>query len=106
STLTATPSAVAQRQNQNQSFFPKELNFSNSLKPESGEILNFGESRKNSYSAGNGNFFTGQSQFAAGEENRKRRSPASRNSIDDGMLSFTSGVLLPASNMKPSGGGG
>ncbi|CAJ2636353.1 transcription factor MYC2-like protein [Trifolium pratense] len=106
STLTATPSVVAQRQNQNQSFFPKELNFSNSLKPESGEILNFGESRKNSYSAGNGNFFTGQSQFAAGEENRKRRSPASRNSIDDGMLSFTSGVLLPASNMKSGGGGG
>jgi transcription factor MYC2 len=100
STLTATTSAVAQRQNQNQSFFPKELNFSNSLKPESGEILNFGESRKSSYSAGNGNF------FAAGEENRKRRSPVSRSSIDDGMLSFTSGVLLPASNMKSGGGGG
>jgi transcription factor MYC2 len=100
STLTATTSAVAQRQNQNQSFFPKELNFSNSLKPESGEILNFGESRKSSYSAGNGNF------FAAGEENRKRRSPVSRSSIDDGMLSFTSGILLPASNMKSGGGGG
>ncbi|GAU28968.1 hypothetical protein TSUD_153840 [Trifolium subterraneum] len=103
-TLTATPNAAVQRQNQ--SFFPKELNFSNSLKPESGEILNFGESRKSSYSAGNGNFFTGQSQFAAGEENRKRRSPVSRSSIDDGMLSFTSGVLLPASNMKSGGGGG
>ncbi|XP_004509726.1 transcription factor MYC2-like [Cicer arietinum] len=113
STLTETPNVIhvhnAQRnQNQNQSFFPKELNFSSSMKPESGEILNFGESKKSSYSAvngnGNGNFFSGQSPFAAGEENRKRRSPVSRSSVDDGILSFTSGVLLPASNMKSSGG--
>jgi len=114
STLTETPTAVnfAQRQNQNnqnQSFFLKELNFSGSMKPESGEILSFGESKKSSYITGNGTFFSGQSQFvAAGEENRKRKSPVSRSSIDDGMLSFTSGVVLPSSNMKSSsrGGGG
>lgn len=112
STLTEIPTAVfAQRQNQNnqnQSFFLKELNFSGSMKPESGEILSFGESKKSSYITGNGTFFSGQSQFVADEENRKRKSSVSRSSIDDGMLSFTSGVVLPSSNMKSSsrGGGG
>ncbi|CAL5197153.1 unnamed protein product [Lathyrus oleraceus] len=93
-----------QNQNQNQSFFPRELNFSGSFKPESGEILNFGESKKSSYSSANGNFFSGPSPFVANEENRKRRSPVSRSSIEDGILSFTSGKLLHASTIKSSGG--
>ncbi|RYQ81537.1 hypothetical protein Ahy_Scaffold1g107438 isoform H [Arachis hypogaea] len=122
-------------QSQNRSFFSRELNFSefgfdgsnavktgngqhHSLKPESGEILSFGESKRSSYGGGGGggggggnaNFFSGQSQFvAAAEDNngKKRKSPNSRGSNnDDGMLSFTSGVILPPSNMKSSGGGG
>ncbi|TKY58559.1 Transcription factor MYC2 [Spatholobus suberectus] len=103
STLTEAPSAVhvpnAHQQSQNKGFFPRELNFSGSLKPESGEFLSFGESKKSSY---NGNFFPG----VATEEKNKRRSPVSRSSIDDEMLSFTSGVILPASNMKSGSGGG
>ncbi|OIV94452.1 hypothetical protein TanjilG_25514 [Lupinus angustifolius] len=142
STLTETPSAVnfpnrstqqKQNQQQQQSLFSKELNFSaygfegngvknggnqhshHSLKPESGEILSFGESKKSSYINTNENmshFFSGQSQFvaaapAAEENSKKRRSQTSRSSNDDGMLSFTSGVVLPAStsNMRSSGGG-
>ncbi|KAL1353973.1 hypothetical protein AAHE18_05G008300 [Arachis hypogaea] len=122
-------------QSQNRSFFSRELNFSefgfdgsnavktgngqhHSLKPESGEILSFGESKRSSYGGGGGggggggnaNFFSGQSQFvAAAEDNngKKRKSPNSRGSNnDDGVLSFTSGVILPPSNMKSSGGGG
>ncbi|KAI4314476.1 hypothetical protein L6164_027381 [Bauhinia variegata] len=131
STLTEAPSAIhvpntphsqPQRQqpheSQSQGFLSRELNFSeymcdangvknsnsHSLKPESGEILNFGESKRTSYSA-NGNFFSGHSQFVP-EENKKRRSPTSRGSNEEGMLSFTSGVILPASTMKSSGGGG
>ncbi|XP_027345442.1 transcription factor MYC2-like isoform X2 [Abrus precatorius] len=106
STLTEAPSAVhvpnshqQRQQSQSQGLFPRELNFSSSLKPESGEILSFGESKKNSY---NGNFFPS----VVAEENKKRRSPVSRSSIDDGMLSFTSGVILPSSNLKSGGGGG
>ncbi|KAI4328077.1 hypothetical protein L6164_020466 [Bauhinia variegata] len=131
STLTEAPSAIhipstpqshpqrqQPQQSQTQGFFSRELNFSDyayegngvkksnshSLKPESGEILNFGESKKNSYGA-NGNLFSGHSQFVP-EDNKKRRSPTSRGSNDEGMLSFTSGVILPASTMKSSGGGG
>ncbi|KAE9613305.1 putative transcription factor bHLH family [Lupinus albus] len=137
STLTETPSAInfpsrSPHQHQ-QSFFSRELNFSaygfegngvkngdnqhnhHSLKPESGEILSFGETKKSSYAGANGNsshFLSGQSQFAAAapavdENSKKRRSPTSRSSNDDGMLSFTSGVVLPSStsNMRSDGGG-
>lgn len=76
----------------NRGLFPKELNFSDSLKPESAEILSFGESKKSSY---NGSFFPGGVV-----------TPASRSTVDDGILSFTSGVILPASNIKSGGGGG
>ncbi|XP_061347822.1 transcription factor MYC2-like isoform X2 [Gastrolobium bilobum] len=116
STLTETPSVVIvtnntnshqqRQQSINHGFFSRELNFSSSMKPETGEILSFGDSKKTSYSA-NGNFFSGQSSpFVASEENKKRRSPTSRSSVDDGILSFTSGVILPASNIKSGGGGG
>ena len=138
STVTETPSVVhipnsnahdpshgGASQSQNQTFFSRELNFEygfdgngvktgsnqhSSLKPESGEILSFGESKRSSYGGGgSGNFFSGQSQFVAAAEDtngKKRRSPNSRGSNDDGMLSFTSGVILPPSNMKSGGGGG
>ncbi|KAL2999956.1 hypothetical protein AAZX31_09G186600 [Glycine max] len=137
STLTETPSSIHAIP-QNQSVFSRELNFSeygfdpksgnnqnhHSLKPESGEILSFGESRRTSYGGVNGNtntntnsnshFFSGQSPFvAAVDENKKnnmsnngkKRSPNSRGSNDDGMLSFTSGVIIPATNLKSGGGG-
>nr|KYP66407.1 Transcription factor MYC2 [Cajanus cajan] len=109
STLTETPSSIHAIPH-NQSVFSRELNFSeyafdpktgsnhnhHSLKPESGEILSFGESKRTSYAAGvNGNsnsnsnshFFSGHSPFvAAADENNtttttnnnngKRRKPA------------------------------
>ncbi|KAL4326548.1 hypothetical protein AHAS_Ahas13G0011100 [Arachis hypogaea] len=96
---------------QNQGFVLKELNFSSSLKLESGEILSFGENKKGSYgvnsnNSGNNLFSVqSQSQFVS-DENKKRRSPTSRSSIEDGILSFTSGVILPASNVKSGGGEG
>ncbi|XP_017973469.1 PREDICTED: transcription factor MYC2 [Theobroma cacao] len=70
------------------------------LKPESGEILNFGESKR----SGNGNLFSGNSQIGV-EENKKKRSPTSRGSNEEGMLSFTSGVILPSSGVVKSSGG-
>ncbi|XP_057478945.1 transcription factor MYC2-like [Actinidia eriantha] len=108
-----------QQQAHAQSLFTKELNFSefgnegssvgkgnlNSCKPESGEILNFGESKRSSCS-GNGNLFSSHSQFASGEDNKKKRSPTSRGSVEEGMLSFTSGVILPSSGVVKSRGSG
>ncbi|MCD9644592.1 Transcription factor myc2 [Datura stramonium] len=107
---------------QTQGFFTRELNFSEfgfdgssnrngnssvSCKPESGEILNFGDSTKKSACSANGNLFSAQSQFGSGEENKnKKRSPASRGSNEEGMLSFVSGTILPTSGMKLGGGGG
>ncbi|XP_059640563.1 transcription factor MYC2 [Cornus florida] len=118
STLTENPIAIQQTQIQNQSFFSRELNFSeygfdgssvrngnsHPCKPETGEILNFGESKRSSCRA-NGNFFSGQSQFG-GTEDIKKRSPTSRGSNEEGMLSFTNGVVLPSSGMVKSSGGG
>ncbi|XP_038887731.1 transcription factor MYC2-like [Benincasa hispida] len=102
---------------QTQSFFNnRELNFSEfgyengrlkdgnstSLKPESGEILNFGESKRNSYPNTDNNLPSGNSLFG-GDENKKKRSPTSRGSNEEGMLSFTSGVILPSSGGVKSG---
>ncbi|XP_022757317.1 transcription factor MYC2-like [Durio zibethinus] len=70
------------------------------LKPESGEILNFGDSKR----SGNGNLFSRNSQFVV-EENKKKRSPTSRGSNEEGMLSFTSGVIVPSSDVVKSSGG-
>ncbi|MFQ6620116.1 hypothetical protein Gotur_000381, partial [Gossypium turneri] len=67
------------------------------LKPESEEILNFGESKR----SGNGNLFTGNSPFFV--ENKKR-SPNSRGSNEEAMVSFTSGVILPSSGVVKSSG--
>lgn len=102
-----------QHSQQTQGFFTKELNFSGygfdgsstrnkngnssiSCKPESGEILNFGDSSKRS-----GSLFSGQSQFK-----NKKRSPVSRGNNEEGMVSFVSGVILPTSTTGKSGGGG
>ncbi|KAI9107294.1 hypothetical protein K1719_021682 [Acacia pycnantha] len=73
-----------QRHSMNQGFFSRELNFSG-------------------YGLDGNGVKNGQSQFN-GEE-KKRRSPTSRDSNDEGMLSFTSGVVLPPSNTKTGGGG-
>lgn len=72
-------------------------NPSNSCKPESVELLNFGESKKSS----------GQSPLIGGEDNgnKKKRSPALRGINEEGMLSFSSGMLLPTSETVKSGGG-
>jgi len=106
-------------------FDPKSANTNNqnSLKPESCEILSFSDSKRTSYGGGGGgggvngnsnsnsNFFSGQSPFVAvaddnnNNNNGKRRSPNSRGSNDDGMLSFTSRAILPATNLKSAGGG-
>ncbi|KAK4349603.1 hypothetical protein RND71_032358 [Anisodus tanguticus] len=117
-----------QHSQQTQGYFTKELNFSGygfdgsstrnkngnssiSCKPESGEILNFGDSSKRSACSANGSLFSGQSQFGhgpvlVGENKNKRRSAASRGSNEEGMLSFVSGVILPTSTTGKSGGGG
>ncbi|OAY29926.1 transcription factor MYC2 [Manihot esculenta] len=112
---------LQQQMTQGQSCFTRELNFgecgdvdgcsarngnSNVFKPESGEILNFGESKRRSPDA-NGKFFSVTSQFVVEENNKKKRSPTSRGSNEEGMLSFTSGVILPSSGgVKSSGGTG
>ncbi|CAI0471019.1 unnamed protein product [Linum tenue] len=120
SSLTENPSGIHnQNQNQTQSFFTRDLNFgeytgmggNNSnrngnsiLKPESGEILNFGDSKRSSSSGGNGNLFSGSHNHnpQLEESNKKKRSPTSRGSNDEGMLSFTSGVILPSSGTAKS----
>ncbi|XP_024994564.1 transcription factor MYC2-like [Cynara cardunculus var. scolymus] len=116
SSLPENPRSVHDRDSvQNQGFFGgRELNFggrngnSSYSKPESGKLLNFGESKRSS--TNNGGFFSGQSQFNGGAEennnnnNKKKRSPASCGSNEDGMLSFISGVLPSASTVKSGGG--
>ncbi|XP_057976693.1 transcription factor MYC2 [Malania oleifera] len=107
------PSPPQQQQQQTQSFFSRELNFGefgydgsgtrNGCKPEAGEILNFGDSKRSPCN-GNGNLFSGHSPLIA-EDNKKRRSPVSRGSNEEGMLSFTSGVVLASSGMVKSAGG-
>ncbi|KAG6792021.1 hypothetical protein POTOM_001158 [Populus tomentosa] len=95
-----------------QSLFTRELNFgecstydgssvrngnSHLTKPESGEILNFGESKRTASSA-NGNFYSG----LVTEENKKKKRSGGN---EEGMLSFTSGVILPSSCILKSSGG-
>nr|WAK86097.1 transcription factor bHLH51 [Nothapodytes nimmoniana] len=103
------------KQKQGQNLFSKGLNFSDyaydggSVKTgNSSEILSFGNDGKRSGGGngnGNGNLFTGHMQF--GEENNKRRkSPTSRGSNEEGVLSFTSGAILQSSGVAKSGAGG
>ncbi|KAI3469150.1 hypothetical protein Pfo_025813 [Paulownia fortunei] len=103
STLTENP------QLQTQGFLNRELNFSEfgfngsstgrnngTCKRESGEILNFGESTKRGVCSGNGNLFGVQDD---NNNKNKKRSAMSRGSNEEGMLSFTSGVILPSSGV-------
>ncbi|XP_058086947.1 transcription factor MYC2 [Magnolia sinica] len=119
SSLTENPSLMQQphqqQNHQTQSFFTRELNFSEygfdssmrsggggpsqNCKPESGEILNFGESKRNS----NGIVFSHHQQTVT--EDKKKRSATSRGSNDEGMLSFASAVLPSSGVVKSSGGG-
>ncbi|XP_050232406.1 transcription factor MYC2 [Mercurialis annua] len=122
SSVNNNPTAINLQNQQQQSLFTRELNFgdyngfdavtngknannSSILKPESGEILNFGDSKRSSCSA-NGNLLSNHSQYASEDKNTKKRSPTSRGSNnEEGMLSFTSGVILPASGAVRSSGG-
>lgn len=122
SSLTENPSSSIQIQQQllpQQSVFTKELKFSQfaldgngnrngsfqSCKPESGEILHFSESRRNSSVTTNGNLFSSSSQIIVDDNNnKKKRSATSRLSNEDGMLSFGSGV--PSSGVVKSSVGG
>lgn len=63
------------------------------FKPESGGMLNFGT----------GNRFSGHSQYITEEQDEKKRPHASRSSNDEGILSFTSGMILPSSVKVKSG---
>ncbi|XP_068634707.1 transcription factor MYC2-like [Aristolochia californica] len=122
SSLSVNPSSIqlhqAHQQPQNpkqtQSFFPKELNFSEfgfesgsrsngtQCKPESSEILNFGESKRNSIS--NSIVFPNHSsQISVLDEKKKRKSPTSRSSNDEGVLSFSSAGVLASSGVVKSG---
>lgn len=76
---------------------PSKNNNTPSFKPESGGMLNFGDSNRI------GSLFSGHSQYTTEEQNEKKRSPASRSSNDEGILSFTSGVILPSSGKVKSG---
>ncbi|GMH09216.1 hypothetical protein Nepgr_011056 [Nepenthes gracilis] len=98
-------------------FFSRELNFSecgyegsnskngnlSPLKPESGEILSFGESKRTSRN-GNETIVGANSQFVVEESNKKQQSPTSRgsNANGEGIMSFTSGVILPSSGVVKS----
>ncbi|KAI3883030.1 hypothetical protein MKX03_029568 [Papaver bracteatum] len=113
-----------QIQTQTQMFFTRELNFSeygfdgsstknsshhqpSSCKPESGEILSFGDSSKrNSSSAVNGNIFSNNSQFAQDDKKKKKSVTSKGSNNDEGMLSFTSGVVIPSSGVVKSNGAG
>ncbi|KAJ6712062.1 TRANSCRIPTION FACTOR MYC2 [Salix purpurea] len=64
--------------------------------PESGERLNFGESKRTASSA-NGSLYSG---LVTEESNKKKRSGGN----EEGMLSFTSGALVPSSCVLKSSG--
>ncbi|KAM3379670.1 transcription factor MYC1 [Capsicum galapagoense] len=98
----------------NRQHFTRELDFSGygfdgrnkngngsiSCKPESGEILNFGDGIKRSASGGN-------VQFGLSEDNKNKKSSlVSRGRNEEGMLSFVSSVILPTLTTGKSGGGG
>ncbi|XP_068650862.1 transcription factor MYC2-like [Aristolochia californica] len=118
SSLSENPSSIQlhNAHQQTQSFFPREINFSEfglesgsrsngtHCKPESSEILNFGESKRNSVS--NAALFPNHnSQIAGGDEKKKRKSPNSRGSNEEGMLSFSSPGVLASSGVVKSGAG-
>ncbi|XP_075484105.1 transcription factor MYC2-like [Primulina tabacum] len=106
STITENP------QQQTQGFLTKELNFSESglngsRNVRNGEILNFGESSKKSICSRNENLFGVQEENNKTSSKSKNKSPASRGSNEEGVLSFTSGAILHSSGaVKIENGGG
>ncbi|PIN19943.1 hypothetical protein CDL12_07373 [Handroanthus impetiginosus] len=68
-------------------------------KRESAEILNFGENTKIGVANGNGNLFGVQGE---NNNNNKKRSPSSN---EEGILSFTSGVILSSSDVVKTDNG-
>ncbi|XP_008786336.2 transcription factor MYC2-like [Phoenix dactylifera] len=78
-----------------------------SLKPESGEILNFGNSERNSSPAPGSGLLSHQQTAATGDKNNKRSTGAtSRGSSDEGMLSFSSAPARPSSAGQAKSVGG
>ncbi|XP_073033333.1 transcription factor MYC2-like [Primulina eburnea] len=106
STVTENP------QQQTQGFLAKELNFSESgfngsRNMTNGEILSFGESAKKSICSRNENLFGVQEDNNKTSSKNKNKSPASRGSNEEGVLSFTSGAILHSSGVvKIENGGG
>ncbi|XP_034887730.1 transcription factor MYC2 [Populus alba] len=100
SSKSSQPSTAAAADAYSESFHSR-VEFWGAQHPESGEILNFGESKRSTSSA-NGNFYSG---LVTEESNKKKKSPASRGGNEEGMLSFTSGVKLSSSGMVKSSGG-
>ncbi|XP_010273162.1 PREDICTED: transcription factor MYC2-like [Nelumbo nucifera] len=123
SNLTENPSTISlqtkhqshHQQQQTQGFFTREINFSDfglegsttkkgvtqSCKPESGELMNFGGSRGNMSSA-NGALFSNHSQQFVADDKKKKCSASSRG--EEGMLSFTSGAVVPSACVMKSSG--
>ncbi|XP_073129966.1 transcription factor MYC2-like [Henckelia pumila] len=106
STVTETP------QQQTPAFLAKEMNFSESglnasRNMRNGEILSFGESAKKSICSRNENLFGVQEENNKTSIKNKNKSPASRGSNEEGVLSFTSGAILHSSGVvKIENGGG
>ncbi|KAG9454490.1 hypothetical protein H6P81_007394 [Aristolochia fimbriata] len=131
SSLSENPSSIqlhqasAHQQSQNpkqtQSFFPRELNFSEfgfesgsrsngtQCKPESSEILSFGDSKRNSVVSNSVLFpnHNGHLSPALDESKKKRKSPTCRSSNEEGLLSFSSAAaVLPSSGGAVKSGAG
>ncbi|CAA7411023.1 unnamed protein product [Spirodela intermedia] len=96
--------------------FTRELNFSDfglnhsnplqALKAESGELMNFGESKRNSVAVADGGVFGRQAEDRKQTKSAAATAATSKLSIDEGMLSFTSAaVVRPALNEAAKSGG-
>ncbi|CAL9161611.1 unnamed protein product [Musa hybrid cultivar] len=107
---------------QSQPFFSKELNFSgfasngsvafHSVKPESGDILNFAGGKRNSSPVPvTGGVFSHHQAAAVADDKKNSKSTGTTSMVsnnDEGMLSFSSAPTRPPSNsqLKSSCGGG
>nr|AKN09578.1 basic helix-loop-helix transcription factor [Salvia miltiorrhiza] len=101
------PNSTTMNENQNLGYVSRELKFSEfgfdgssnpknggGFRPESGEILNFGESSKINSANGNVNNLFGIENENSNNRNKvKKRSPTSRGSNEEGMLSFSSAAM-------------
>ncbi|KAK1407385.1 hypothetical protein QVD17_39000 [Tagetes erecta] len=101
--------------NQNQGMFgSKDLSFSElgsvdgkfasssrSCKPESMEVLNFGENKNSTNTVNTGTVISGQSMFIGVQDNSSKK----KRSSTGGMLSFSSGMVVPSPEKEKSGSG-